>query len=70
MDFLTINLTVGKYESMEKTTASEAARLLARRSVNARRERWGEQEFQRRMREWGKLGGRPRKHAVREEDEP
>jgi len=55
---------------MVKARASEAARLLAQRSVSARRERWGEQEFQRRMREWGKLGGRPRKRAVREEDEP
>lgn len=43
--------------------ASEAARLLARKSVRARRERWGEQEFVRRMREWGKLGGRPRKEG-------
>lgn len=40
---------------------SRAARLLARRSVKKRREQWGEEEFTRKMREWGKLGGRPRK---------
>lgn len=46
---------------MATAQASEAARLLARRSVKTRRERWGQEEFARRMREWGKLGGRPRK---------
>ncbi|MGH9482730.1 MAG: hypothetical protein ACRD1L_11640 [Terriglobales bacterium] len=45
------------------TKASEAASVLGKRSVRARRERWGEAEFQRRMREWGKLGGRPRKQT-------
>ncbi len=40
---------------------SEAARALGRRSVKARREKWGDIEFQRRMQEYGKLGGRPRK---------
>lgn len=44
-----------------QSKASEAARLLARKSVRARREKWGEREFVRRMREWGKLGGRPPK---------
>jgi hypothetical protein len=39
---------------------SEAARLLAQKSVRARREKWGDKEFVRRMREWGKLGGRPK----------
>jgi hypothetical protein len=41
--------------------ASEAARTLALRSVAARRRKWGEHEFREKMREWGKLGGRPRK---------
>lgn len=45
--------------------ASEAARLLARRSVQARREQWGQAEFVRKMRAWGKLGGRPRKDAAK-----
>jgi len=39
---------------------SQAARALARRSVEVRREKWGEKEFKRRLREWGKLGGRPK----------
>ena len=41
--------------------ASEAAKELAKRSVQARREKWGATEFTRRMRQWGKLGGRPPK---------
>jgi hypothetical protein len=40
---------------------SEAASLLGRRSAEARRKKWGKKEFVRRMREWGKLGGRPKK---------
>jgi hypothetical protein len=40
--------------------ASEAARELARRSVAARRLKWGEEGFRERMQAWGKLGGRPR----------
>lgn len=46
--------------------ASQAARLLARKSVRARREKWGEKEFARRMREWGRLGGRPPKEGNRD----
>jgi hypothetical protein len=41
--------------------ASQAARELAKRSVRKRREKWGQKEFVRRLREWGKLGGRPTK---------
>jgi hypothetical protein len=40
--------------------ATEAARALARRSVAARRLKWGAEGFRERMRAWGKLGGRPR----------
>ncbi len=39
---------------------SEAASLLGRRSAEARRKKWGKNEFVHRMKEWGKLGGRPR----------
>jgi hypothetical protein len=39
---------------------NEAASLLGKRSANARRKKWGAAEFDRRMREWGKLGGRPK----------
>lgn len=38
---------------------SQAASALGRKSVEVRRQRWGRDEFVRRMREWGKLGGRP-----------
>jgi len=41
--------------------ASEAARELARRSIAARRLKWGKKGFRERMRAWGKLGGRPPK---------
>jgi hypothetical protein len=44
----------------DNAAASEAAKLMALRSVNARREKWGEAEFQRKMKQWGKLGGRPK----------
>jgi hypothetical protein len=39
---------------------NEAASLLGKQSANARRKKWGTAEFDRRMREWGKLGGRPK----------
>ena len=57
-------LAIGYYFGMGKVR--EAARELAKRSVRARREKWGEKEFVRRMREWGKLGGRPRKEGKRD----
>jgi hypothetical protein len=40
---------------------SKAARAMGMRSVQARKDAWGEQEFVRRMREYGKLGGRPKR---------
>jgi len=57
---LPLILAIGYYRDVQKK-ASKAARLLAQKSVRARREKWGEKEFLRRMREWGKLGGRPPK---------
>jgi hypothetical protein len=53
------NLTIGYIESMMK--ASEAARELAKLSVDARRLKWGKKGFRERMQTWGKLGGRPPK---------
>lgn len=41
------------------TKTSDAAKELAKRSVEARKKKWGKKEFARKMREWGKLGGRP-----------
>jgi hypothetical protein len=45
---------------MEKVT--EAARELAKLSVQARRQKWGSEGFRERMKAWGKLGGRPPKN--------
>jgi len=48
---------------MKQTSkASKAGSLLGKRSVSARKKLWGgEKEFRRRLRKYGKLGGRPRK---------
>jgi hypothetical protein len=40
---------------------NQAASLMGRRSAQSRIKKWGKKEFVRRMREWGKLGGRPHK---------
>jgi len=55
-------LGYNKFDTMTTTkrARSEAARMLARWSVKARKEKWGEDEFKRRLQEWGRLGGRPR----------
>lgn len=37
-----------------------AASALGRRSAEVRIQKWGRREFVRRMRQWGKLGGRPK----------
>jgi hypothetical protein len=41
------------------TNLDQAASLMGRRSAKVRIQKWGKQEFTRKMREWGKLGGRP-----------
>jgi hypothetical protein len=43
---------------------SEVMSLMAQRSVEARRKAWGAREFKKRMKEWGKLGGRPKKNET------
>jgi hypothetical protein len=48
---------------MGKTT--DAAKELAKRSVAARRRKWGEEGFREKMQAWGKLGGRPRTKNAR-----
>jgi hypothetical protein len=40
---------------------NKAASELGKLSAAARRKKWGKREFVSKMREWGKLGGRPRK---------
>lgn len=52
-------LRMARRKSVKK---SKAAVELAQRSVDARRKKWGEKGFEKKMREWGKMGGRPRKH--------
>ncbi|HTZ73062.1 MAG TPA: hypothetical protein VMB47_04010 [Candidatus Aquilonibacter sp.] len=47
---------------------NEAAQSLARKSVRARQEKWGKKEFVKKMRKWGKLGGRPPKKGKRDAD--
>jgi hypothetical protein len=39
----------------------DAASALGRRSAEVRQKKWGKKEFKKRMREWGNLGGRPKK---------
>jgi hypothetical protein len=42
------------------TDVNKAASLMGRKSAEARQKKWGKKEFIRKMREWGKLGGRPK----------
>jgi hypothetical protein len=53
------NLALGYCDKVKRP--SEAARELAKRSVAARRRKWGNEGFLKKMREWGRLGGRPKK---------
>lgn len=40
---------------------NQAAAMMGRKSAQSRKEKWGAKEFRRRMRQLGKLGGRPPK---------
>ena len=42
------------------TKINNAASLMGRRSAQVRIKKWGKKEFDRRMREWGTMGGRPK----------
>lgn len=42
------------------TQMIRAASVMGRRSAAVRIQKWGKREFLRRMRRWGKLGGRPK----------
>ena len=53
----------------KRTRASKAASLMGRRSADARRKAWGEAVFRRRMRAWGKLGGRPKGSGKKHSEE-
>jgi hypothetical protein len=45
-----------------KPNVNEAASTMGKRSAQARQKKWGKKEFLKRMREYGKLGGRPKKN--------
>jgi hypothetical protein len=47
--------------SKSKTEVNKAASALGKRSAEVRQKKWGKKEFLKRMREYGKLGGRPKK---------
>jgi hypothetical protein len=42
------------------TEVNKAASLMGKKSAEARKKKWGKKEFTRKMRAWGKLGGRPK----------
>jgi hypothetical protein len=44
-----------------KPDVNEAASALGKRSAEVRKAKWGKKEFLKRMREYGALGGRPKK---------
>jgi hypothetical protein len=44
-----------------KPNVNEAASALGKRSAEVRQKQWGKREFVKKMRAWGKLGGRPKK---------
>jgi hypothetical protein len=48
---------------------SEVMGLMGKRSAEAREKKWGKREFRKRMREYGKLGGRPRKTETNKQKE-
>lgn len=47
-------------------SVNEAASLMGQRSAEARRKKWGKREFTKKMREWGKLGGRPKGRGAKQ----
>jgi hypothetical protein len=51
-------------KKQSKPDASEAATALGKRSAEVRQKKWGKREFIKRMREYGKLGGRPKKNET------
>ena len=45
---------------------NEVMSLLGQRSAEVRQKKWGKREFVKKMREYGKLGGRPPKSKPKE----
>lgn len=50
--------------SKVKSDVNKAASALGKRSAEVRQKKWGKREFLKRMREYGKLGGRPTKNET------
>ena len=48
-------------KKQSKPNVNEAASAMGKRSAEVRQKKWGKKEFLKRMREYGKLGGRPKK---------
>jgi hypothetical protein len=46
-----------------KKKASPTASEMGKLSAAARKKKWGTKQFATKMREWGKLGGRPKKNS-------
>jgi len=44
----------------DMTDVNRAASLMGKKSAETRKKKWGKKEFVRKMRAWGKLGGRPK----------
>jgi len=44
-----------------KPNVNEAASALGKQSAEVRQKKWGKKEFAKKMREWGELGGPPKK---------
>jgi hypothetical protein len=50
----------------KRSRVKEAASVLGKKSAAAREKAWGRKEFVKRMREWGKRGGRPKGGAKKQ----
>ena len=50
--------------SKPKPDVNKAASALGKRSAEVRQKKWGKREFLKRMRQYGKLGGRPKKNET------
>jgi hypothetical protein len=48
-------------KSKTNRSVNQAASLMGKRSAEARKQKWGTMEFNKRMKQYGKLGGRPKK---------
>jgi hypothetical protein len=59
--FILVIVTKKSAKEDTETKISEVMSLIGKRSAEVRQKKWGKKEFLKRMREYGKLGGRPKK---------